>query len=171
MSLSATTGSSALVRRSRSRNGFGLSPGRCRPSASRDRFSASLFHYTHSSPYVIVLLRCVTAVVRARWKWQVDDGSWYTMRGAGARSVRGGADASAGGAGSQAANGVLFIDRRPPVPSGCYPLGDFVPSEVANFTDETAFVWSGPSCDGRVRATVKPGEMMNRAPSRSLFIA
>jgi hypothetical protein len=46
-----------------------------------------------------------------------------------------------------------------------------VPSEVANFTDETAFVWSGPSCDGRVRASVKPGEMMNPAPGRSLFIA
>ncbi|MFE5375181.1 hypothetical protein [Streptomyces mirabilis] len=73
---------------------------------------------------------------------------------------------------AQAANGVLFIDRAPHLsPSGCYPLGDFVPSEVANFTDETAFVWSGPSCDGRVTASVKAGEMVNPAPGKSLFIA
>lgn len=71
---------------------------------------------------------------------------------------------------AQAAQGVLFIDRAPHQdPSGCYPLGDFVPSEVANFTDEVAFVWSGPSCDGRVTQPIRPGEIAV-ARGRSIFI-
>ncbi|MFB6517695.1 hypothetical protein [Streptomyces sp. NPDC056401] len=72
---------------------------------------------------------------------------------------------------AQAADGVLFIDRSPVHdPSGCYPLGDFVPSEVANFTNETAFVWSGPHCDGRVTGAVLPGQLVRPAPGMSLFI-
>ncbi|MFB7982797.1 hypothetical protein [Streptomyces vinaceus] len=72
---------------------------------------------------------------------------------------------------SQAAGGVLFIDRAAiHEPSGCYPLGDFVPSAVANFTDETAFVWSGPFCDGRVTSWVRSGEVVRPAPGMSLFI-
>ncbi|UQX02124.1 hypothetical protein [Streptomyces sp. RerS4] len=72
---------------------------------------------------------------------------------------------------AQAANGVLFIDRVAiGDPSGCYPLGDFVPSEVANFTDEVAFLWSGPQCDGRVTGSVAPGQYVHPAPGMSLFI-
>ncbi|MFI5666255.1 hypothetical protein [Streptomyces sp. NPDC051704] len=72
---------------------------------------------------------------------------------------------------ARAADGVLFIDRAPVHdPSGCYPLGDFVPSEVANFTDETAYVWSGPQCDGRVTSTVLPGQLLRPAPGMSLSI-
>ncbi|MEU3722872.1 hypothetical protein [Streptomyces sp. NPDC031705] len=60
---------------------------------------------------------------------------------------------------AQAAQGALFIDRAPNAdPSGCYPLGDFVPSEVANFTDAAAWVWSGPHCDGRVVHPILPGQ-------------
>ncbi|MFD8025653.1 hypothetical protein ACFXJO_38195 [Streptomyces lavendulae] len=71
---------------------------------------------------------------------------------------------------AQAAQGVLFIDRGAHQdPSGCYPLGDFVPSEVANFTDEVAFVWSGPSCDGRVTHPVLPGQV-TVAHGRSIYI-
>ncbi|MFC9293372.1 hypothetical protein ACFTWH_19650 [Streptomyces sp. NPDC057011] len=71
---------------------------------------------------------------------------------------------------AQAAQGVLFIDRAPNEdPSGCYPLGDFAPPEVANFTDEVAWVWSGPSCDGRVVHPVVPGEV-TIAHGRSVFI-
>ncbi|MFJ3175290.1 hypothetical protein ACIPJK_31480 [Streptomyces roseus] len=72
---------------------------------------------------------------------------------------------------AQAADGVLFIDRAPiHDPSGCYPLGDFAPSAVANFADETAFVWSGPHCDGRVTGFVLPGQAVHPAPGMSLFI-
>ncbi|MFF4849665.1 hypothetical protein [Streptomyces sp. NPDC001194] len=72
---------------------------------------------------------------------------------------------------AQAADGVLFIDRAPiHDPSGCYPLGDFVPSEVANFTDGTASVWSGPHCDGRVTGSVLPGQVLRPAPGMSLSI-
>lgn len=61
---------------------------------------------------------------------------------------------------AHAAQGVLFIDRVPQHdPSGCYPLGDFAPSEIANFTDEVAWVWSGPFCNGRVTQEVRPGEV------------
>lgn len=69
-----------------------------------------------------------------------------------------------------AAQGVLFIDRAPHQdPSGCYPLGDFAPSEIANFTNEVAFVWSGPSCDGRVTHPVLPGQV-TIGHGRSIFI-
>ncbi|MYT19466.1 hypothetical protein GTW69_04035 [Streptomyces sp. SID7760] len=71
----------------------------------------------------------------------------------------------------QAAGGVLFIDRAAiHDPSGCYPLRDFAPSAVANFTDETAFVWSAPFCDGRVTSSVRSGEVLHPAPGMSLFI-
>ncbi|MFD7612458.1 hypothetical protein [Streptomyces sp. NPDC059828] len=73
---------------------------------------------------------------------------------------------------AHAANGVLIIDgARYIAPSGCHPLGDFVPSKVANYTDEVAFVWSGSFCDGRVTAAVMPGRVVRPAPGRSLFIA
>ncbi|WP_327280611.1 MULTISPECIES: hypothetical protein [unclassified Streptomyces] len=72
---------------------------------------------------------------------------------------------------AQAASGVLVIDGAlHSNPSGCYPLGDFVPSEVANFTDGTASVWSGPFCDGRVTGAVLPGQVVRPAPGLSLFI-
>ncbi|MEV7615533.1 hypothetical protein [Streptomyces sp. NPDC089799] len=73
---------------------------------------------------------------------------------------------------AQAANGLLIIDGVPHTdPSGCHPLGDFVPSEVVNLTDEVAFVWSGPFCDGRVTGAVLPGQTVRPAPGMSLFIA
>ncbi|MGW6688775.1 hypothetical protein [Streptomyces sp. NPDC054961] len=72
---------------------------------------------------------------------------------------------------AQAADGVLFIDRAAiHDPSGCYPLGDFVPSEVGNFTDEAAALWSGPFCDGRVTGFVLPGQVVRPAPGMSLYI-
>ncbi|MFE2553301.1 hypothetical protein ACFXGI_32900 [Streptomyces sp. NPDC059355] len=72
---------------------------------------------------------------------------------------------------AQAADGVLFIDRAPiHDPSGCYPLGDFVPSEVANFTNGTAYVWSGPHCDGQVTGSILPGQLLHPAPGMSLSI-
>lgn len=59
---------------------------------------------------------------------------------------------------AQAAQGVLLIDGAAHGdPSGCFPLGDFAPSEVMNYTDSTAWVWSGPNCDGRVTHPVLPG--------------
>ncbi|MFI5639399.1 hypothetical protein ACIA8H_18525 [Streptomyces goshikiensis] len=72
---------------------------------------------------------------------------------------------------AQAASGVLFIDRAAiHDPSGCYPLGDFAPSEVGNFTDETAALWSGPFCGGRVTGLVVPGRVVRPAPGVSLYI-
>lgn len=72
---------------------------------------------------------------------------------------------------AQAADGVLFIDRAAVHdPSGCYPLGDFAPSEVVNFTNETAFVWSGLHCDGQVTGFILPGQLAHPAPGWSLFI-
>ncbi|MCX5377053.1 hypothetical protein [Streptomyces sp. NBC_00091] len=71
---------------------------------------------------------------------------------------------------AQAAHGVLFIDQAPNEdPSGCYPLGDFAPSEVANFTNEVAWVWAGPNCDGWVEHPIVPGERAI-ARGRSLYI-
>lgn len=61
---------------------------------------------------------------------------------------------------AQAAQGVLFIGGAPNEdPSGCFPLGDFAPSEVANFTDQVAWVWSGPNCDGHVTHGIVPGQV------------
>ncbi|MGP3683266.1 hypothetical protein ACTVZO_00885 [Streptomyces sp. IBSNAI002] len=72
---------------------------------------------------------------------------------------------------AQAADGVLFIDRGAiHDPSGCYPLGDFVPSEVGNFTNETAALWSGRFCDGRVTGFVLPGQIVRPAHGMSLYV-
>ncbi|GLX21743.1 hypothetical protein [Streptomyces lavendulae] len=71
---------------------------------------------------------------------------------------------------AQAAHGVLFIDGAPNHdPSGCFPLGDFAPSEVANFTDGVAWVWDGANCDGRVVHPILPGRTAI-GHGRSLFI-
>ncbi|MFK0236747.1 hypothetical protein [Streptomyces vinaceus] len=71
---------------------------------------------------------------------------------------------------AQAAQGVLFIDRAPHQdPSGCFPLGDFAPSEVFNLTDGVAWVWSGPNCDGRVTQAILPGQV-TIGHGMSLFI-
>ncbi|WP_405979638.1 hypothetical protein [Streptomyces sp. NBC_00158] len=71
---------------------------------------------------------------------------------------------------AQAAQGVLFIDGAPnPAPNGCFPLGDFAPSEVVNLTDGVAWVWSGPACDGRVVHPILPGRLAI-GHGRSLFI-
>ncbi|MFD8142451.1 hypothetical protein [Streptomyces sp. NPDC059708] len=60
---------------------------------------------------------------------------------------------------AQAATGVLVIDgTEHEDPQGCYRLGDFAPPRVANHTDETVWVWSGPDCDGRVTQGIHPGE-------------
>lgn len=70
------------------------------------------------------------------------------------------------------ARGVLLIDGSVRTdPSGCHPLGDYAPSEVTNLTDETAFVWSGPFCDGRVTAAVLPGQTLRPAPGMSLYLS
>ncbi|MDH6128648.1 hypothetical protein [Kitasatospora sp. GP82] len=70
-----------------------------------------------------------------------------------------------------AAHGFLIIDgvahRNP---SGCYPLGDFVPSVVTNQTDAVAEVWSGPDCKGQVDWLVYPGETYRPNGSRSVFV-
>ncbi|MFJ3879208.1 hypothetical protein ACIPW5_17320 [Streptomyces sp. NPDC090077] len=71
---------------------------------------------------------------------------------------------------AHAAQGILFIDGAPNGnPSGCFPLGDFAPSEVVNFTDGVAWVWSGPACDGRVVQAILPGQLAI-GHGRSLFI-
>ncbi|RSS52342.1 hypothetical protein EF912_19320 [Streptomyces sp. WAC07061] len=71
---------------------------------------------------------------------------------------------------AQAAQGVLFIDGAPnEAPSGCFPLGDFAPSEVANFTNGVAWVWDGGNCDGRVVHAILPGRIAI-GHGRSLFI-
>ncbi|MCX5196413.1 hypothetical protein OOK31_21355 [Streptomyces sp. NBC_00249] len=71
---------------------------------------------------------------------------------------------------AQAAQGVLVIDGAANEdPSGCYPLGDFAPSQVLNLTDGVAWVWSGPNCDGRVEHPVFPGQA-TVAHGRSVFI-
>lgn len=49
-----------------------------------------------------------------------------------------------------AANGVLIINGEGHVdPSGCYP-SNIWPLAVANHTDEVAFVFDGPDCDGKL---------------------
>ncbi|MFF4577816.1 hypothetical protein ACFY15_05335 [Streptomyces sp. NPDC001373] len=71
---------------------------------------------------------------------------------------------------AQAAEGVLSVDgTEHEDPSGCYRLGDFAPPKVVNHTDEVAWVWSGPDCDGRVTQQIDPGaSAVGRG--RSLFI-
>ncbi|MFE2520958.1 hypothetical protein [Streptomyces mirabilis] len=70
-----------------------------------------------------------------------------------------------------AANGFLVIDgvahRNP---SGCFPLGDFVPPVVANRTDAVAEVWSGPDCTGHVDWLIYAGETYRPNGSRSVFV-
>ncbi|MEU9086208.1 hypothetical protein [Streptomyces sp. NPDC048357] len=71
---------------------------------------------------------------------------------------------------AQAAQGVLFIDGAPNRdPSGCFPLGDFAPSKVSNYTRGTAWVWTGPSCDGEVMQAIFAGQVAIAA-GRSLYI-
>ncbi|MFD0354581.1 hypothetical protein ACFVHW_12705 [Streptomyces sp. NPDC127110] len=71
---------------------------------------------------------------------------------------------------AQAAHGVLFIDGAPNEnPSGCFPLGDFAPSEVVNLTNGVAWVWDGTDCDGRVVHSILPGSIAI-GHGRSLFI-
>ncbi|ANP51641.1 hypothetical protein AVL59_20395 [Streptomyces griseochromogenes] len=70
-----------------------------------------------------------------------------------------------------AAHGFLIIDgvaHRDP--SGCFPLGDFVPSVVTNRTDAVAEVWSGPDCKGQVDWLIYPGETYQPNGSRSVFV-
>ncbi|MFE9933856.1 hypothetical protein [Streptomyces sp. NPDC005533] len=71
---------------------------------------------------------------------------------------------------AQAAQGILFIDGVPNRdPSGCFPLGDFAPPEVSNHTDGTAWVWTGPHCDGRVVQAIFTGQA-TIAHGRSVYI-
>ncbi|MEU8431456.1 hypothetical protein AB0F18_00820 [Streptomyces sp. NPDC029216] len=71
---------------------------------------------------------------------------------------------------AQAAEGLLYIDgTEHEEPSGCYPLGDFAPPKVTNLTDETAWVWSGPNCDGEVKQEIAPGTTAI-GRGRSLYI-
>ncbi len=70
-----------------------------------------------------------------------------------------------------AAHGILVVDgvsHRDPV--GCYPLGDFVPPAVSNYTDAAVAVWSGPDCSGRVEHFVDPGETYRPEGNRSVFV-
>ncbi|MFC6986871.1 hypothetical protein [Streptomyces cirratus] len=70
-----------------------------------------------------------------------------------------------------AAQGVLIIDGvGHQDPSGCFPLGDFVPSVVTNHTDAIAEVRSGPDCTGQVDWLVYPGETYHPNGSRSVFV-
>ncbi|MFE6839466.1 hypothetical protein ACFVFI_32135 [Streptomyces sp. NPDC057705] len=71
---------------------------------------------------------------------------------------------------AQAAQGVLLIDGAANRnPNGCFPLGDFAPSEVANFTNGTAWVWTGTNCGGEVVHPIFAGQV-TIAHGRSLFI-
>ncbi|MFF4183474.1 hypothetical protein ACFYZ9_09810 [Streptomyces sp. NPDC001691] len=70
-----------------------------------------------------------------------------------------------------AAQGVLIIDGAAHHnPSGCFPLGDFVPSVVTNQTDAIAEVRSGPDCTGQVDWLIYPGETYHPQGSRSVFV-
>lgn len=70
-----------------------------------------------------------------------------------------------------AANGVLIIDgavhRNP---SGCYPLGDYVPPTVTNRTDAAVWVWSGFNCTGQVEWLIHPGQTYHPNGNRSVFV-
>lgn len=70
-----------------------------------------------------------------------------------------------------AANGLLIIDgvaHRDP--SGCYPLGDFVPPVVTNRTDAVVEVWSGYNCEGQVEWLIYPGETYHPNGNKSVFV-
>jgi hypothetical protein len=70
-----------------------------------------------------------------------------------------------------AANGFLIIDgvahRNP---SGCYPLGDFVPPVVNNQTDAVVKVWSGYDCKGQIEWLIYPGRTYRPNGNRSVFV-
>ncbi|MCY0943025.1 hypothetical protein [Streptomyces antarcticus] len=71
-----------------------------------------------------------------------------------------------------AAHGILIVDgvsHREPV--GCFPLGDFVPPVVSNYTASAVAVWSGPDCSGRVEHFVDPGETYRPNGNRSVFVS
>ncbi|MFH7598422.1 hypothetical protein WDV06_25500 [Streptomyces racemochromogenes] len=71
---------------------------------------------------------------------------------------------------AQAAEGVLLIDgTEHEDPSGCYRLGDFAPPKIANHTDGTAWVWSGPDCDDQVTQQIDP-DTSAIGRGRSLYI-
>ncbi len=67
--------------------------------------------------------------------------------------------------GSLVINGVAHQD-----PSGCFPLGDFVPPVVANHTDAIAEVHSGPDCTGQVTWLIYPGETHHPNGNGSVFV-
>jgi hypothetical protein len=68
-----------------------------------------------------------------------------------------------------AARGFLYIDGMAiREPSGCYQLGDFVPSYVVNDTDQVVVVWSGSNCTGTVDYVINPGG--SHHGGRSVFI-
>ncbi|WP_438295332.1 hypothetical protein [Streptomyces sp. HUAS TT7] len=70
-----------------------------------------------------------------------------------------------------AAAGVLVIDGvAHEDPSGCYPLGDFAPPMVSNYTDAIVEVHSGPDCTGQVTWLIYPGETYHPNGSRSVFV-
>lgn len=72
---------------------------------------------------------------------------------------------------SYAAHGFLVIDGAAHQdPSGCFPLGDFVPPVVTNRTDAIVEVWSEPGCQGRVEWLVRPGETYRPNGNRSVFV-
>lgn len=70
-----------------------------------------------------------------------------------------------------AAHGILIVDGvSHHEPGGCYPLGDFVPPAVSNYTDSAVAVWSGHDCSGRVEHFVDPGETYRPNGNRSVFV-
>ncbi|MER7708317.1 hypothetical protein ABTX81_36180 [Kitasatospora sp. NPDC097605] len=70
-----------------------------------------------------------------------------------------------------AAHGVLIIDGAAfPEPSGCLPLGDFVPPTVANLTDSAVQVWTGSGCTGRIEHVIVPGEFYAPIAGRSVYV-
>ncbi|MFG2259137.1 MULTISPECIES: hypothetical protein [Streptomyces] len=70
-----------------------------------------------------------------------------------------------------AADGVLIIDGVAHLnPSGCFPIGDFVPAVVTNDTDAVAEVHSEPNCTGQVTWLIYPGETYHPNGSRSVFV-
>ncbi|MEU6866033.1 hypothetical protein ABZ924_22720 [Streptomyces sp. NPDC046876] len=70
-----------------------------------------------------------------------------------------------------AAQGVLIIDGAAHhSPSGCYPLGDFVPPVVSNHTDSVIAVWSDYECTGQIEWLIIPGETYHPNGNRSIFV-
>ncbi|MCX4632509.1 MULTISPECIES: hypothetical protein [unclassified Streptomyces] len=72
---------------------------------------------------------------------------------------------------ASAAHGMLIIDGAAHhSPSGCFPLGDFVPPVVSNYTDSVIEVWSGYDCTGQVDWRIHPGETYHPNGNRSIFV-